>query len=119
MTDHFIQRRTARAIPWRRSRSGRSSISKPYRGEVVPYYPAAAETAENALYLAVAQVAQKSNLAKACRAWRRRSPARSPRTPQFYVELGQAWLSARQSANAIAQPLKKPPGVSPIRRWSR
>jgi len=96
MTDHFIQKRPPAGdllapIPERQE-----FFSNPYRGEVVPYY------GDDALYTAVAQVTQRSNpagLQRLADEVARQKPAEA----QFYVELGQAWLSAGKPANAIAQ----------------
>ena len=55
MTDHLIQRR--------KPSDDRLETHAPYRGEVVPYYPAPLPRSdENALYVAVAQVKHNSNL---------------------------------------------------------
>jgi len=103
MTDHFIERHPPAGdllapIPERPE-----FFANPYRGEVVPYYPPAlAATGEDALYLAVAQVAQRSNpgaLPRLAGELARQKPAPA----QFYVELGQALLGAGDSAGAVAQ----------------
>lgn len=99
MTDHLIQRRPPAgdllaAIPEREEFDANQ-----YHGEVVPYYPA---KGVSALYAAVAQVTQKSNLAKGLPQLAALIAQQKPAAPEFYVELGQAWLSAGKPANAIA-----------------
>ena len=65
MTDHWIQRRPPAGDPLGAIAERQEFDARQYSGEVVPYYPSPLPpTAENALYRAVAQVAQKSNLAK-------------------------------------------------------
>ena len=99
MTDHLIQRRPPpgdllAAIPEREEFDANQ-----YRGEVVPYYPA---KGVSPLYSAVAQVTQKSNLGKGLPQLAALIAQQKPVAPEFYIELGQAWLSAGRAANAIA-----------------
>jgi len=103
MTDHLIRRLPLPGdllapIPERRE-----FFANPYRGEVAPYYPAGpARDGKAALYQAVAQVTQRSNsrgVAMLAGEIARQKPAES----QFYVELGQAWLSAGNAKAAVAQ----------------
>jgi len=103
MTDHFIRRRRPPGdllapIPERPE-----FFANPYRGELTPYYPAeVAPEGKTALYQAVAQVTQGSNsrgVAMLAGEIARQKPAES----QFYVELGQAWLSAGNAKAAVGQ----------------
>ncbi len=102
MTDHLIRRHPPAgdllaAIPERPEID-----EKGYRGEVMPYYPSPLpQSGENALYLAVAQVTQKSNLAKGLPRLAAEIARQKPARPEFYVELGQAWLGVRKPANAV------------------
>jgi Flp pilus assembly protein TadD len=98
MTDHFIQRR-APANPLAEIPEREEFDANQYRGEVVPYYPA---SGMNALYLAVAQVAQRSNLAAGLPRLSAEIERQKPAQADFYVELGQAWLGAGQPAQAVA-----------------
>ena len=104
MTDHLIARRGAVAAPMAPLRERHVPAGQPgYRGEVVLYYPAALSgEADRELYLAVAQVAQQSNLAAGLprleAALQRYRPARA----EFYVDLALAQTSAGDSGKAIA-----------------
>jgi Flp pilus assembly protein TadD len=103
MTDHWIQRRPPTGDPLAPIAERQEFDEKQYSGEVVPYYPSPLpRTAENALYVAVAQVAQKSNLVKGLPRLSAEVARQKPARAEFYVELGQAWLSARKPVNAIS-----------------
>jgi Flp pilus assembly protein TadD len=103
MTDHWIQRRPLAGDPLAPIVERQEFDAKQYSGEVVSYYPSPlTSTLENALYLAVAQVAQKSNLAKGLPRLSAEIARQKPANAAFYVELGQAWLAARKPLNAIA-----------------
>jgi predicted CXXCH cytochrome family protein len=103
MTDHLIQRRPPAGNPLAPLTERKEFDANQYRGAVVPYYPSPLpQTGENALYLAVAQIAQKSDLAKGLPKLAAEIARQKPARAEFYIELGQAWLSARQIANAIA-----------------
>jgi predicted CXXCH cytochrome family protein len=99
MTDHFIQRRPPpreqllAQIPEREEFDANQ-----YHGEVVPYYPAA----PNALYTAVAQVTQRTNLAKGIPRLIAEIEKQKPAGPEVYIELGQAWMSTHKPVNAVA-----------------
>jgi tetratricopeptide (TPR) repeat protein len=111
MTDHYIQRRP----PANLQAPLAESNARQYRGPVVPYYPSPLpRTPENLLYEAVAQVTQQSNL-KALPRLASEIAAQQPSRPEFYVELGEAWLNAAQPRNAVAafdQALKRAPNSS-------
>lgn len=88
MTDHEIRRRPLHAAP---PAFEVNTFNTPaYRGEVVPYYPAAAV---NELELALAQVADGANLRVGLVRLER-----MPAAPPF--EVGQAWLLAGDRAKA-------------------
>ena len=102
MTDHLIERRPvwpdARLPIAERQDAGGNS----YRGAVTEYYPPAGRRgSDDALYLAVAQVRQKSNLAGGLPRLAAELAARKPARPEFYIELGQAYLSAGKSGSAV------------------
>ena len=103
MTDHYIQRRPPPgdllALISEREEFDRNQ----YRGEVVPYYPSPLpQTPSNALYLAVAQVTQKSNLKAGLPRLAAEIEKQKPARPEFYVELGEAWLNAGNPKNRRA-----------------
>lgn len=91
MTDHaIVRRKPARdllaPLAERREVEGVS-----YRGEVVLHYPRALPPSpERDLYLAFAQVAQKSNMTAGIRRLEEALQRHQPREPQFYFELGWA-----------------------------
>ena len=95
MTDHYIQRRPpANLLAPLAERQ--EFDSKQYRGPVVPYYPSPfPRTPENLLYEAVAQVTQQSNLKAGLPQLAAEIAKQQPARPEFYVELGEAWLNAR------------------------
>ena len=101
MTDHLVQRRPPPGdllaeLPER--------PAEDYRGEVVPYYPSPLpQTAENALYRAVAQVGLKNNLEDGIPQLTREIERQKPREPEFYIVLGDACRAAgKQREAAVA-----------------
>jgi predicted CXXCH cytochrome family protein len=98
MTDHLIQRRPPSRDLLASLKERQEFDADQYRGEVIPYYPA---TGVNPLYTAVAQVTQKSNLAKGLPRLAALIAQQKPAAPEFSIELGQAWLSAGKPVNAI------------------
>ena len=102
VTDHLIQR----TKPTGDLLAERTERRDDYRGEVVPYYPRTLpgtlpRTGDSELYLAVAQVKQKSNLkagiVKLTAAIARYSPQRA----DWYFELAQALENDGQLAKAL------------------
>ena len=100
VTDHRIARQPALGSPMAAlpERHGPG-----YRGEVALYYPPSLpDEADRELYLAVAQVAQQSNLAAGLprleAAVRRHRPGRA----EFYVDLALAYSSAGEPGKAMA-----------------
>jgi predicted CXXCH cytochrome family protein len=117
MTDHLIQRLPPAGDLLTPLSEKETIYEKRYRGEVVPYYPAdLPATGEGALYRAVAQVSQGSNLAAGLPRLAAEIARQKPSEAAFYVELGQAWLSAGKPANAVpqfAEAARRKPG-SPV-----
>jgi predicted CXXCH cytochrome family protein len=102
VTDHFIQARPT-VDPTGTLVEKHDGNTPPYRGRVSLYYPAGLEkTAENELYLALAQVKHDANLDRGLHeleaAIARRAPARS----EFYFELAEAYRRAGNLQKAIA-----------------
>jgi tetratricopeptide (TPR) repeat protein len=94
MTDHWIQRRLPPGDPLAEL-SERHGAAIENRGEVVPYYPSPLpQTAENALYLAVARGAPEELASELAR--RRISNA------EFYMALGDAWQRKGKLSEAAA-----------------
>jgi tetratricopeptide (TPR) repeat protein len=110
MTDHYIQRRPPANL--QAPLAERQEFdAKQYHGPVVPYFPLP-RTPENLLYEAVAQVTQQSNLKAGLPQLAAEIAKQQPAQPQFYVELGEAWLNADKPRNAIPafdQALKRAP----------
>ena len=102
MTDHYIQRRPT-AGDLLAPLSERAEFDrKQYIGEVVPYYPAPLPvTPENELYLAVAQVTQKSNLKAGLPRLAAEIEKQKPARPEFYTELGEAYLTTHNPRAAV------------------
>jgi Flp pilus assembly protein TadD len=94
MTDHLIQRRPSVGDPLAQIAERQEFDANQYYGEVVPYYPSPLpRTGVNALYVAVA-----NGLPRLVAAIANQKPAQA----EFYVELGQAWLSRRNPVRAVA-----------------
>jgi tetratricopeptide (TPR) repeat protein len=116
-TDHYIQRnKPARDlladIPERHE-----TLDNSYRGKVLLYYPKnLPPTPENQMYLAIAQVRDKSNLGEGIPQLAKAIEAARPATPEPYFELATALQAAGQIDQAIAQyraTLKLDPQYSP------
>lgn len=92
MTDHYIQRRKPPRdllAPRTEAEIGRRGE---YRGDVALYYPPQLPaTADNELYVAVAQVQQGSNLSAGIRRLQQAIETHRPRRPDFYYELARAY----------------------------
>jgi predicted CXXCH cytochrome family protein len=102
-TDHYIQRGKPPAdlladIPERHE-----TLANSYRGKVELYYPKTLPaTPENEMYLAVAQIRDRSNLAEGLPRLARALAALQPKTPEPYFELAAAYQAAGQLDRAVA-----------------
>jgi len=100
MTDHWIQRQK----PAGDLLGPKAEVLElpRYQGEVVPYYPAPlADTPENALYTAVAQVRDRRNLTEGLPRLTSLLDRYHPAQAGFYAELAQGYLAAGDLAKAI------------------
>jgi predicted CXXCH cytochrome family protein len=102
MTDHFIRVQPKRdflgEIP-----EAREYAAPPYRGEVVPYYPKALpKSPEDALYLAIAQVQDGSNLSAGIPQLTALLDRYRPQQPEFYLQLGDALRANGQPDKALS-----------------
>lgn len=101
MTDHRIQARPAQGLL--RPKAERSTLREvSYEGTVVPYYPATAD----ALYAAVAQVAQGSNLSTGIERLESAIIDHNPDDAEFYFDLGAAYQDVgelRKAAHWLGQ----------------
>jgi tetratricopeptide (TPR) repeat protein len=102
MTDHFIQRvRPARDLTAPLQEAATLAASH-YQGEVALYYPPTLpRTADNELYLALAQVQQGSNLAAGIPRLQKAIESHGSAPPEFYYELARAHARAGNHADVI------------------
>ncbi|MGH9694321.1 MAG: tetratricopeptide repeat protein, partial [Bryobacteraceae bacterium] len=112
MTDHYIQRRKP-------ERDLLAPLEEKTEGDadtVTLYYPPQLpHTSENELYLAVAQAKDAAGIARLEGAIGKYKPAR----PEFYFELGEAYLKAGKNVEAIRwyeQALQRQPGYAAARK---
>jgi tetratricopeptide (TPR) repeat protein len=96
MTDHLIQRRPPSRDLLAELAERHPTAAEEYRGEVVPYYPSPP------LYRALAQVLMKNNLGPGVAELARLVALQQPREPEWYIQLGDAWLANRDPVKAIA-----------------
>ena len=102
MTDHYIQRRPPARDLLAPIAERRETDENGYRGEVVLYYPPdLPKGPDRELYLAVAQVSQKSNLSAGIPALTAAIDKYRPRPMQFYLHLADAWRDSGQMAQAL------------------
>ena len=102
VTDHFIQARPV-ADPEGPMRERHDGNTPPYRGKVDLYYPTKLkETAENDLYLAIAQVKHDSNPAEGLRLLEAAIAQHKPARAEFYFELAEAYRRAGNHEKAFA-----------------
>lgn len=101
-TDHLIQRRKPAGDLLAERAERHETGGNAYRGEVALYYPGKLPPdPENDLYLALAQVIEKSNLTagigRLADAIQRRAPVRA----EFYFELAEAWRNTGELTKAL------------------
>jgi len=101
MTDHLIQRHK----PAGDLLAPKTEVIEPaaeYQTAVVPYYPAPlADTSENALYTAIAQVRDRRNLKEGLPQLASLLERNHPAQAGFYAELGLGYRAANDLAKAI------------------
>ena len=102
VTDHFIQRQKPAGDLLAEKAERQETGANAYRGPVVLYYPEKLpHTPENELYLAVAQVKQRSNLREGIAQLTNAIDKYSPQRAEFYLELAEALQSNGQLAKAL------------------
>jgi tetratricopeptide (TPR) repeat protein len=102
MTDHYIQRRKPPRDLLAPIAERPETDQTGYRGEVVLYYPPSlADGADKDLYLAVAQVSQKSNLDRGVQALAAAIDKYRPERIEFYLQLADAWRDSGQLDKAL------------------
>jgi tetratricopeptide (TPR) repeat protein len=99
MTDHLIQRRPPPGDLLAGLPERHPSESEEYRGEVVPYYPAALP---NVMYGFAAQIAMRNNLQKGLAELDRELKVQQPRVAEWYMVLGDGWQASGKPAEAAA-----------------
>jgi len=108
MTDHKIARHKPPGNPLAPRAERQETAGVSYRGEVVPYYPAATgpaaigTTPEEELFAASAQVLQKSNLAAGIPRLEAAIRKHRPNGPEFYFDLAEAYLASGNRVSAMA-----------------
>jgi tetratricopeptide (TPR) repeat protein len=102
MTDHYIQRRKPAVDLLAPLEERRETEQAGYRGEVVLYYPPQlTSVVDRELYLAVAQVKQKSNLKKGVALLEAAIEKHRPEQPEFYFDLAEAYSETGQGDKSI------------------
>src|SRR5260370_10307209 len=101
ITDHYIQRRKPAGDLLAPIAERRETEDNGYRGEVVLYYPRELpKDPESELYLAVAQVSQKSNLSEGIKRLTAAIEKVHPDRIEYYLHLADPWSTAGQPAMA-------------------
>ena len=103
MTDHKIVRMKPAGDLLAEKAEVHESTATSYRGEVVPYYPSKpAQAGNDSLYLALAQISDRSNLNAGLSRLSLSVDRVHPAQAGFYSGLGEGYLSAGNHAKAIA-----------------
>jgi predicted CXXCH cytochrome family protein len=101
-TDHYIQRRKPAGDLLAEIAERHETDANAYRGPVLLYYPAELpHTPENELYLAIAQVNQKSNLTRGIAQLAAAIERYSPKRAEYYFALAEALREDGQLARAV------------------
>ncbi len=103
VTDHYIQRRKPATDLLAEMPERHETAKNVYRGPVVLYYPEELPpTPENNLYLAIAQVTQRSNLSKGITQLAAAIESHPPKRPEYHFELAEAWRNSGELPRAAA-----------------
>ena len=108
MTDHLIQRRQPAGDLLAPRVERHAKPGEGYRGPVVLYYPTTTGPGLDH-YLALAQVAQGSNMAQGIAQLERAAETYGPQRPQTYVDLAAAYATMNDTGKALATYQKAPP----------
>jgi predicted CXXCH cytochrome family protein len=102
MTDHNIVRRPPAGDLLAEKKESHESPANSYRGEVLPYYPEKlAPASETLLYLAMAQITDRSNLEAGLSRLSSLIDKYHPPQAGFYSGIGEGYRSAKDNARAI------------------
>jgi len=117
MTDHYIRRRQPTGDPLAEKDVSLESPATPYRGKVVPFYPAhLPATPENDLDSAVAQLRDRSNLKDGLPRLAALIEKYRPAAAGYYADLAEGYLAAGDGAQAIPyfeESVRRAPGSMP------
>ncbi len=103
ITDHLIQRRKPASDLTAPRAERNETAATAYRGEVVPYYPATPpSTAENELYVAVAQVVSQSNLIDGVARLSVAIEKHHPKNAEFYLHFAEALRNTGKFDEALS-----------------
>jgi predicted CXXCH cytochrome family protein len=101
-TDHYIQRRKPVGDVLAEIAERHETGGNAYRGPVVLYYPETlSHTPENDLYIATAQVSQRSNLSDGIAQLTAAMERHPPERAEYYFELAEALRDSGQLAKAL------------------
>jgi predicted CXXCH cytochrome family protein len=102
ITDHYIQRRKPAGDLLAQMAERHETEENAYRGEVELYYPQQLpKTPENELYLAIAQVSQKSNLTEGIKRLTAAIEKHHPDRIEYYLHLADALQDSGQNEKAL------------------
>ncbi|HSP68977.1 MAG TPA: cytochrome c3 family protein, partial [Bryobacteraceae bacterium] len=102
MTDHYIQRRKPAGDLLAPIAERHETDENSYRGEVKLYYPPQVpESPANELYLAIAQVSQKSTLTEGTRQLAAAIEKHHPDRFEYYLHLADAWNDSGHNEKAL------------------
>jgi len=101
MTDHYIQRRKPAGDLLAELPERHETDATAYRGEVVLYYPEKSARPNDDLYLALAQVIEKSNLGAGIPRLAAAIEREAPQRPEYYLEMADALRNSGQIEKAI------------------
>jgi len=102
MTDHYIQRRRPTGDLLAQIAERHETDENSYRGEVTLYYPSQLpKSPENELYLAIAQVSQKSNLTEGTKQLAAAIEKHHPDRVEYYLHLADAWSDSGRNEKAL------------------
>ncbi len=122
VTDHRIQRQKPGRDLLAPLEEQRETDDNGYRGEVVPYYPRELPSGRDGeLYLAVAQVAAKRNLAKGIPAMKAAIEKYHPEQVDYYLQLADAYAANGEVDKATSfyeeAAKRKPDSLLALRQW--
>jgi predicted CXXCH cytochrome family protein len=101
MTDHFIRSRQPAGDLLAAKAETPESATPPYRGKVVPYYPANLAGTEASLYNALAQILEHSNMQEGLPLLENLLEQVRPQRGEYYADLAEGLSYVGQAAKAM------------------